>query len=68
MAYEQNLFASASLTNFTLTGSKFTGRFSARAMPPVNSARIVYAATAGLQIVRCRVRTHWRKLPEWLSL
>ncbi len=46
VAYEQNLFASASFTNSTLTGSNITRRFSASAMPPVNSARIVYAATA----------------------
>ena len=60
--------ASSSPTNCSATGSHFKERFNCLAIPPSSTALTERAATSTGHMVRCRVRMHCRKFPEWLLL
>jgi len=68
LAMESSRFASSSPGHSSAFGSYFTVLFNCLATPPISIALAARWAMSASQIVFFRVRTHSRKLPEWLSL
>jgi hypothetical protein len=68
LAIESIRFASSSFGKISALGSHLSARCNCLATPPSNIALAARWATSTLQMVFFRVRTHSRKLPEWLSL